>query len=63
MVIFYLYKKRTQIINISIKQKMDEEESIIDPFSTPDDISDVTLIVEDKKIFSHKAILGKNKTH
>ena len=47
--------------NISIKAKMDEEEIIIDPFSTPDDISDVTLIVEDKKIFAHKSILGKKK--
>jgi len=41
--------------------KMDEEEQIIDSFSTPDNISDVTIIVEDKKIFAHKAILGKNK--
>ncbi|CAF0909885.1 unnamed protein product [Rotaria sordida] len=38
---------------------MDEEEQIIDSFSTPDDISDVTLIVEDKKIFAHKSILAK----
>ena len=38
---------------------MDEEEQIIDSFSTPDDISDVTLIVEDRKIFAHKSILGK----
>lgn len=38
---------------------MDEDEQIIDPFSTPDDLSDVTLIVEEKKIFAHKSILGK----
>ncbi|CAF3389621.1 unnamed protein product [Rotaria sp. Silwood1] len=38
---------------------MDEEEQSIDSFSTPDDISDVTLIVEDKKIFAHKSILAK----
>jgi hypothetical protein len=41
---------------------MDEEEQIIDPFISPDDISDVILIVEEKKIFAHKSILGKNKT-
>ena len=38
---------------------MDMEDQLIDSFSTPDDISDVTLIVEDKKIFAHKSILGK----
>jgi hypothetical protein len=37
----------------------DNEEQINDPFSSPDDISDVVLIVEDKKIFAHKSILGK----
>ncbi|CAF2766953.1 unnamed protein product [Rotaria sp. Silwood2] len=38
---------------------MDEEEQMVDSFSTPDDISDVTLIVEDKRIFAHKSILAK----
>ncbi|CAF1034720.1 unnamed protein product [Adineta steineri] len=38
---------------------MDDEEPLVDSFSTPDDISDVTVIVEDKKIFAHKAILAK----
>ncbi|CAF1464464.1 unnamed protein product [Rotaria magnacalcarata] len=38
---------------------MDDEEQVIDSFSTADDISDVTLIVEDKKIFAHKSILAK----
>ncbi len=37
----------------------DDEEQINDPFSSPDDISDVVLIVEEKKIFAHKSILGK----
>ncbi|CAF4449003.1 unnamed protein product [Rotaria sp. Silwood2] len=32
---------------------------MVDSFSTPDDISDVTLIVEDKRIFAHKSILAK----
>jgi hypothetical protein len=40
---------------------MDEEENIIDPFSTPDEISDVVFIVEGKQIFAHKSILGKIK--
>jgi hypothetical protein len=38
---------------------MDEEENIIDPFSTADEISDVIFIVEEKRIFAHKSILGK----
>ena len=42
---------------------MDEDEQVIDSFSSPDDISDVTLIVEDKKIFAHKSILGKISNH
>ena len=41
---------------------MDEEEQVIDPFSSPDEISDVTLIVQDKKIFAHKSILGKKSS-
>jgi hypothetical protein len=40
--------------------KMDEDEQLTDPFSSPDDLSDVTIIVEDKKIFAHKSILGKD---
>ncbi|CAF3185659.1 unnamed protein product [Rotaria socialis] len=42
---------------------MGEDEQIIDPFSALDDLSDVTLIVEDKKIFAHKSILVKNKSY
>ena len=43
---------------------MDDEEQMVDPFSSPDDLSDVTIIVEDKKIFAHKSILGKkSKLH
>jgi len=38
----------------------EEEEQTIDPFSAPDDISDVILIVEEKKIYAHKSILGKS---
>ncbi|UJR07845.1 hypothetical protein I4U23_012128 [Adineta vaga] len=38
---------------------MDEDEQMIDPFTTADDISDVTLIVEEKQIFAHKSILAK----
>lgn len=38
---------------------MDEEEPVIDPFTSPDDISDVIFIVEEKQIFAHRSILGK----
>ena len=38
---------------------MDEEESVIDPFTSPDEISDVIFLVEEKRIFAHKSILGK----
>jgi len=38
---------------------MSEEENITDPFSTADEISDVVFIVEEKRIFAHKSILGK----
>lgn len=37
---------------------MEDEEQTIDPFTTADDLSDVTLIVEEKRIFAHKSILG-----
>jgi len=40
------------------KKEMDEDEQTIDTFSTADDISDVIIIVEEKKIFAHKSILG-----
>lgn len=43
-------------------QAMDDEEQVIDSFLTPDDTADVTLIVEDKKIFAHKSILGKRNS-
>jgi hypothetical protein len=61
MVIFYLYKKdkNNEYFN---EKEMDEDEQTIDTFSTADDISDVTIIVEEKKIFAHKSILG-NKNY
>jgi hypothetical protein len=40
---------------------MSDDEQVMESFSSPDDISDVTIIVEDKKIFAHKSILGKNQ--
>ena len=39
---------------------MDEDEQVNEAFTSPDDISDVILIVEDKRIFAHKSILGKD---
>ena len=49
-------------VTSSQRKQMDEEEQMIDSFTTADEISDVTLIVEEKKIFAHKSILGKGKT-
>jgi hypothetical protein len=40
---------------------MDEDEMAEDAFSSADDLSDVVLIVEEKKIFAHKSILGNNE--
>lgn len=37
-----------------------EEEEIIEPFSSAEETSDVVLIVEEKRIFAHKSILGKH---
>ena len=48
-------------VTSSQRKQMDEEEQMIDSFATADEISDVTLIVEEKKIFAHKSILGKGK--
>lgn len=39
---------------------MDDEENLVDVFLSPDSTSDLTLIVEDKKLFAHKSILGKS---
>lgn len=38
---------------------MSEDEELIDSFSTPDDITDLTIFVEEKKIYAHRSILGK----
>ena len=38
-----------------------EEEQVMEPFASPDEISDVVFIVEEKKIFAHKSILGKHQ--
>ncbi|CAF1412469.1 unnamed protein product [Adineta ricciae] len=46
-------------VTSSQRKQMGEEEQMIDSFTTADEISDVTLIVEEKKIFAHKSILAK----
>lgn len=38
---------------------MDEDEQVNETFTSPDESSDVVLIVEEKRIFAHKSILGK----
>lgn len=42
---------------------MDEEENLIEAFTSSDSTSDLTLIVEEKKLFAHKSILGKRSFH
>lgn len=37
----------------------EDEESVFEPFTNPDEISDVIFIVDEKRIYAHKPILGE----
>ena len=57
---FFAYKKTERTIFFSTRKKMDtDDEQLIDSFTTNDETSDIVLIVDEKKIYAHKSILGK----
>lgn len=58
MVISYLYKAENRKKRFIFAME-ETDESMVDLFSSSDPTADATLIVEEKKLFVHKSILGK----